>query len=767
MKDVTDDGSARADVPWSAYGGLMRGLLPRAIGVNIYDSHGELLCATDLSGSGQVADVLEQSRRDLLDSPSSPGSYQLVGTTPTYVFWIWPELPLHTAADGPQTPDIVALEDAPRTHEGNPLAAVVVRLRPGANVESCSLGFVRQLVQPALDCLRADLLCRQENNRLRVKLCEQPNVVALLQGIAADDRGASLDGAEDLRAILESATRHLRAAMAALVVPDLGLALTHSAADTPFDRKLFAKAHRQLLALSKMRREPLLINRLPMPQGMEGTYRVLACAICRPDGQAIGVLALCRSAEAEEFQPEHAQIMGVLARRVATAVAYDYDALTGLLTRPALERQLQRCRTRKSGPSVWSALYVDVDRMQIINDTHGIRTGDRIISQLGELIRRQLAPGAIAARSGADRFAILMPTGLEEALQAATRLQQAAGQLVKVRSGEAVAVSVCVGAAPLPADGRDLAHALAMAETACKAAKAQGPNRVELYQQASDSMVRRMSDLRLVATLRNAIDDNSLELAAQLTVALGTPPGAPHFEVLLRMLNEKGKRVGPGQFMSAALRHELLPELDRWVIGRMTCVLKANEARVRQAAAVFTINVAGQSLRDPSFASDVEALINASGVNPSALCFELTEDDVVSNLAVAEIFMRSMRRLGCGLALDDFGSGLSSLSYLRRLPITMLKIDGSFIRDVLQDPKAEAMVKTFAQLARSMSLVTVAKHIESDEVCARVASLGLDYGQGFAIAAPELLERILSQLPVADSASGDEHPTDRRLILTV
>jgi EAL domain-containing protein (putative c-di-GMP-specific phosphodiesterase class I) len=248
--------------------------------------------------------------------------------------------------------------------------------------------------------------------------------------------------------------------------------------------------------------------------------------------------------------------------------------------------------------------------------------------------------------------------------------------------------------------------------------------------------------------VRRAIAENRLRLSAQLIAPLGNWRGTPHFEILLRMLSEDGQTMGPDHFMSAAQRYQLMPTIDRWVIGQAIEMLKPHAALLKHNPVVFTINFSGQSLRDENFTGQVVDLIKSSGLNPAAFCFELTESAAIGNLARAEGLMRQLRKVGCSIALDDFGTGLSSLAYLRSLPINMLKIDGSFVRDVLKDPRAESMVQAIAQLARSMSMVTVAEYVETEEIRTRVAALGVNYGQGFAIARPRPLIDILAELPL-------------------
>jgi EAL domain-containing protein (putative c-di-GMP-specific phosphodiesterase class I) len=214
------------------------------------------------------------------------------------------------------------------------------------------------------------------------------------------------------------------------------------------------------------------------------------------------------------------------------------------------------------------------------------------------------------------------------------------------------------------------------------------------------------------------------------------------------MTDEDGQTVGPDSFLSAATRYQMMPLIDRWVINHVIEALKPRATVLEGQALGFAINFSGQSLNDDAFSDLLVERVASSGLDPHLFCFELTETATVANLPRAEALMWRLRRLGCGVALDDFGTGLSSLSCLRQLPVTMLKIDGSIVREVLNDPRAESMVRAIAQLARGMSIITVAEYIETEALGARVAELGVDYGQGFAIGRPIPLAELLLELPL-------------------
>ncbi|MGA8094827.1 MAG: EAL domain-containing protein [Steroidobacteraceae bacterium] len=432
-----------------------------------------------------------------------------------------------------------------------------------------------------------------------------------------------------------------------------------------------------------------------------------------------------------------------------------FDTLTGLYTRPAFETRVRLAVATGESSSGWSSLYINVDQLHVINDNFGMRVGDGILGQLGELLRGRLPAGAFAARISGDRFAAMLPGHLDDAERFGEMLREAAEQLGNMQGNSRLRVSISIGVAALDSSEGELMHSLAAAETACKAAKDRGRNRVEVYRANDVSLVRRFADINIAGQLHDAISAGRLRLDAQLILPFGTGTHRrPHYELLVRMLDEDGTAAGPDSFMSAAIRYQLMQSIDRWVIETAVARLKAHADTFASGPLTFAINFSGQSLNDESFSEFLLERIRSSGLPPDLFCLELTENTAVASVKRAAELMRRLRTLGCGIALDDFGTGLSSLSYLRELPVTMLKIDGSFVRDVIRDPRAESMVRAIAQLARTMSLATVAEYVETKEILARVATLGVDYGQGFAIGRPVPLDDLLAELTASGNAAG-------------
>jgi diguanylate cyclase (GGDEF)-like protein len=729
MNDSINKNDSTPD-PWGSfepYVQLVRSVLPRAAGVALFDAGGDMRWSSETTTGPDLLTLVEGAIRTGGASPQGPGLMRMLdGNLPVYMCWL--------RDDSEQLIGVVA---------------VVCRPNNDADTQLRGFSFAHALLRPALECLRRDLLARAAIDQLHRTVSLRDKDLELLLADGAADRPAG-DSSDELKGILQQAIEHVGCSTAALIVPDKSIALLRSNTHRPSDTQLVARAHRQLLSMAQIRREPVIINK-PAPNSALSAlpYKILSCALRSAGGKTIGVLALFREELGNLFTERDARLSDILARKAVSVIEASYDALSGLYTRPAFEHRARGAVSGTNTAKHWTALYIDADQLHVINDGFGMHVGDSVLGQLGELIRLRLPPGAFAARISGDRFAVLLPTQLDDAEKFAESLREGVEQLGTTHGDSRLHVSISIGVAPLDTSAGELMHSLAAAETACKAAKDRGRNRVEVYKTNDVSLVRRFADINIAGELRSAIDAGRLRLDAQVILPFPDAEDArPHFELLLRMVDEDGRTVGPDRFLSAATRYQLMPEIDRWVINKAIELLKPQAQLLAGRSLAFAINFSGQSLNDEEFVDFVLDRIGSSGLNPALFCFELTENATIANMARAESFIRRLRRLGCGVALDDFGTGLSSLAYLRQLPVTMLKIDGSFVRDILKDPRTESMVRAIAQLARSLSIATVAEYVETDEIRTRVATLGIDYGQGFAIGKPAPLIDLLAQLPL-------------------
>jgi diguanylate cyclase (GGDEF)-like protein len=725
--------------PWGSfepYVQLVRSLLPRATSVSLFDATGAMRWSSETTTGPDFYNLVEDALAVGGPRPQGPGLLRMSdGNLPVYLFWIRDE-----------------------AEELIGIVAVTCKQNGSQESEAQEFSFKHALLRPVLECLRRDLLSRAAIDQLSRTVTSRDRDLELLLADGSGDRPTG-DGADELKGILKQAIEHVNCSTAALIVPDKSIAMLRSATNRPADMQLVARAHKQLLSMAQARREPVIVNKLA-PNSTMGIlpYKILSCGLRSGAGKTIGVLALFREDLGEPFGEREARLTEILARKAVSLIESSHDALSGLYTRPAFEQRVRAVVSDPKSSKHWTALYIDADQLHVINDSFGMHVGDSVLGQLGEVIRHRLPPGAFASRISGDRFAVLLPTQLDDAAKFAESLREGVEQLGTTHGESRLHVSISIGVASLDTAAGELMHSLAAAETACKAAKDRGRNRVEVYKTQDVSLVRRFADINIAGQLRAAIDAGRLQLYSQLIVPFACAESPkPHFELLLRMLDEDGRTVGPDRFLSAANRYQLMPEIDRWVINHAIELLKPQAELLAAQTVSFAINFSGQSLNDESFDDFLLERIRSSGIDPAVFTFELTENATIANIARAESLIRRLRDLGCNVALDDFGTGLSSLAYLRQLPVTMLKIDGSFVRDILKDPRAESMVRAIAQLARSMSLITVAEYVETEEIRTRLATLGVDYGQGFAIGRPAPLSELLSELPLY--ASADSMPT--------
>ena len=710
------------------YAQLVRSLVPRANAVSLFDEAGKLLWSSAASSNPDLfALVLEAISHFDLDRDGVGQHCALPDEAPAYLFW------LRDARGG-----VAAI-----------MAVVCNRLPSDAHVLPFS--YVHDHLKPALELLRRDLLARADIESLHESLTARDKDLELLLSVTGSHPNSA--GSDDLQSLLANAAGHLKCVLAGIVVPDKGLVLTYPDAG---DVSILTRTQRQLLAVTQTRRDPLVINRIATQAGQVAIpYRILACPLRQGSGRTSGVLALFRRLEAPEFVGRDVHLADLVAHKIAASIETSYDTLSGLLTRAALEQRVKLMFSETGTRAQrWSLLYVDIDELHVINENFGMHVGDQAIAQIGDLLRKHLPASSFAARISGDRFAIVMPSDIDEAAMFGEGLREGVTRLSTAGVDARFRLSISLGCTPFSGRDGDLGRSLAEAESACKAAKDRGRNRLESFQENDVSIIRRFTDINVATDVRSALAENRLRLDAQMIVPFTDSPDAkPHYELLLRMLDLEGNTIGPDRFLSAALRYQMMPTIDRWVISSVIELLRPHREMLAKAPVVFTINFSGQSLTDEEFPDYVIRSIENSRINPAVFCFELTESAAVASMKDAEALMSRLRKLGCGVALDDFGTGLSSLSYLRSMPVSMLKIDGSFVRDILRDERAESMVRAIAQLARAMNITTVAEYVETEEIRTRVRALGVDYGQGFAIARPVPVSEVLDVLPVLAAAT--------------
>ena len=418
-----------------------------------------------------------------------------------------------------------------------------------------------------------------------------------------------------------------------------------------------------------------------------------------------------------------------------------HDALTGAPNRREFERRLGELLKQPAEPGREHVVcFLDLDQFKVVNDTCGHVAGDELLRQVTALIRGLLRAGDTLARLGGDEFGlILQACPLEHALRIAEKIREAIADFRFAWEGKSFAIGVSIGVVPTDVAGHDLGALLAAADSACYAAKDGGRNRVHVFQPNDSQVLEQRGQRQWVARLNAALDADRLRLYVQPVVALRDDAiGPPHYEILVR-LEEDGQIVPPGAFLPAAERYGLMPRIDQWVVHNTLAWLGDQLRQHGRLDGVYAINLSGASLSDERFREALRSTLKRCRLPPGTLCFEITETAAVANLSKVVAFIEEVKTLGCLFSLDDFGSGLSSFAYLKNLPVDFLKIDGSFVKDIADDPMDLAMVQAINAVGHVMGLKTIAEYVASEAILKRLRELGVDYGQGYHLGKPRPL----------------------------
>lgn len=443
-------------------------------------------------------------------------------------------------------------------------------------------------------------------------------------------------------------------------------------------------------------------------------------------------------------------------RALTREIAYQatHDIMTGLVNRREFERQLQQVLdgVRQGQPS-GALCYLDLDLFKAVNDTCGHLAGDELLRQVSMLLRRCARSQDVLGRLGGDEFGVLLRgCGLDKAGDIADQIRRTLHDFRFFWEDKHMAVGASIGVVRVADDSGDLNDVLRAADVACRVAKEAGRNRVHLFRENDLPVTLRHHEINWVQRIKQAISDNRFLLYGQWIRPLAMIRSRPsHCEVLLRLSEPDGSHTLPAAFLPAAERYHLMPLIDRWVVRSTLKALESMDADVRQRMGCFNINLSGQSLGDPEFQAFLLQALEATRNLTRHVCFEITETVAVTNLTSAMQLISRLKQAGCRIALDDFGSGVSSFTYLKHMSVDYLKIDGAFVSNIIGDPADLAMVNSINQVAHTMGILTIAEYVENDAIREQLVTLGIDYGQGAVLASPEPLDKLLRDMRPAES----------------
>lgn len=443
-------------------------------------------------------------------------------------------------------------------------------------------------------------------------------------------------------------------------------------------------------------------------------------------------------------------------RKLTTSLAYEarHDALTGLVNRREFKTRLETAFAGSLKRNEGHALcYLDLDQFKVINDSCGHAAGDQLLCKVTELLKSLLHSDETLARLGGDEFGLLIQNAeLEDAVRIAESMLSAIKAFRFYWEGSSYTIGVSIGLTLMTRKSGDVDTSMSIADAACYAAKEKGRNRVQVFNPDDVELEQRQSEMRLVSRITTALDENRYVLYYQPIIPVcGSHDDSQHCEILLRMVNADGTLVQPAQFIPAAERYNLMPALDRWVIERTFDTFhKRYPTPELKRAHQWSVNISATSLSSEGFIEFIRERAAQHEIVPQSICFEITETAAIADIQRVSNFLWGLRVDGFRFALDDFGKGMSSFSYLKVLPLDYVKIDGEFIKNILSDKVSLAMTEAIAKVVGVMGIQVVAEYVENIEILEKLREIGVDYAQGYGISKPILLEEITNVSSLAE-----------------
>ncbi len=636
---------------------------------------------------------------------------------------------------------------------------VAVFSRNAGKSSSFNPSLLSDILAPAVAVIAEGMAIDHELQDARAQARDVEKELKLVYEVDEKIHGQSRSHAS-LAQLVGQSGRFLGIAYSVLLMPAkrIRISATHSSWKDVNRKALDRYLVDQMLPKLEGKRAPVVFE-IPAVEGGETIadqgYQTLLCPVTDNQGNVEGMLALLSRVSGEPFTTAHRRFMSHIVRKVEYVIEKSFDTMTGLMNRSGFEAQMHEAwKSLESDDDAHQIIYFDLDNLQLVNDTFGRSAGDEVIMRFARMLDNDLPRSAVLSRLTGDDFCILLThAAATEGLELARQVREKGQSLRYLEGDRSLQITISIGVAEFNRRSGDEGASLTAARMACEAAKDHGRDRIEVYDDENQSIIRRHDDMQLVAQIQQTLDSDGFALMAQPISSLTDSSDVPRYEILLRMKDDAGSAVPSSAFFSAAERYQLMPQVDRWVVSKTLTRLSEHPSIVRDTGAIFSVNLSGQSLSDDDILEFIEQEMEEAGLPATSLGFEVTESAAVSNLAKAQQFITALREHGCSIALDDFGAGLSSFAYLKNFAVDILKIDGGFIRDISENRISESMVAAITQVAKVMELETVAEYVENEKTRKLVAELGVHFAQGHAIGKPLPLEDVLAELSVRVQAS--------------
>ena len=713
------------------YARLVRALIPNAAGLALCDDNGQPIQYLDFDSDAELLPAIDRLCVRHPDWASNQ-QFQLQATP----------------GDGQSL-----LTAGLCNTQGEVIAAVAV-LSP---VDS-QRASVAPLLKCVAECIEHEIALDSELDSMTHELTERYEELNLVYH-TEDQVNYFRQGQEALRNLTQNCLDYLDVSLAALILKEKGVVISCNHPNEPIPNPQLVKTQLADSLYSRVQEnsETVVINDMSDPLAVSLLpgipYKVLCCPILDGAGDVAGILATVNHYSKANFRNNDRNLLQVMARKASKIIVANYDPLTGLINRNGYEYFLESAFTQVQAAEIEkNLLHINIDQLHIINDTVAHAAGDAVIRNIAATIESHKRECDTLSRLGGDEFGLLLhDCSFSDAAEFAERLCRKVEDSTIHFEDQSYKVTVSIGVAMMTPASESVAQVIGNAELACSVAKEQGKNRVETYRPDDTEMVRREEQMHLVAHIQSALAEDRFELYCQRIQSLAPGVQAHHTEILLRLIDESGEIIAPGNFIPAAERYHLMPSIDRWVVSRTLAMLSEyDEASLRTGT--YAINLSGQSLNEKDYLDFVHTELENFNVPPECICFEVTETAAVANLGNAIEFMNSLRDVGCSFSLDDFGSGISSFGFLKGLPVDYLKIDGGIVKDIVTDETSAAMVVAINHVGHTMNLRTIAEFVENDAIKLRLKEIGVDYVQGYGIGRPELFAGRLRELLITPAA---------------